>query len=351
MNAVSLRLSYESLFSLTKELSFLLRSGVPLYHALQIIQQQAKDRSLKLLLTDCIGEIAEGSSFSACLAKHPKIFSGFYRQMIVVGENQGELESSLKRIELALEKQKELREKITSALTYPAVLLSLGLLIALGMLLFVFPRFAEIFLNAGLNLPLPTRIIMTLYNFLARFYVHILLGGFGLSIFYAFLLKKNRTRLYLHSKRLHYPLLGDLILAVSLAGFTRTLGTLCAAGVQLLDALALSKAVLSNYALRQEIEKITSSVRDGYGIAKPLSSSAFFPPLFNQMLAIGEESGALDKVLLSCAEYYEQETEFLFKRYLVLLEPLALLLIAGFVMLIAAAVMLPLFRMSSTLQM
>jgi len=351
MNAAGLRLSYESLFSLTKELGFLLRSGVPLYRALQIIRQQTKDQALNLLLTDCIGAIAEGSSFSACLAKYPKVFSAFYRQMIMVGENQGGLESALKRIELYLETQKDLREKITGALTYPAILLSMGLLIALGMLFFVFPRFAEIFLNSGMRLPLPTRIIMGLYHFFTNFYVYILLAVLGLGCFYGIMLIKKNTRLYLHIRRLQYPVLGTLFLTTALARFARTLGTLSAAGVQLLEALNLSKTVLNNFVLQEEVEKVIVSVRDGRGMAKPFSRSAFFPPLFNQMVAVGEESGALDKVLLDCAVYYEQETEFLLKRYLVLLEPIALILVAGFVMLIAAAVMLPLFKMSAALRM
>ena len=142
-----------------------------------------------------------------------------------------------------------------------------------------------------------------------------------------------------------------MVRAVEISRFTRTLGTLYASGVQLLDALFLSKAVLGNEILRQEINKIIVSVRDGKGMARPLAKSAWFPPLLTQMLAVGEESGSLDKVLADCAEYYTQETEYLLKRYLALIEPAALMLIALFVMLIAASIMLPLFRMSSTLRM
>ena len=345
-----LRISYESTLSFTKELGFLLRSGVSLYRALQIIRQQGKDILLNSLLDDFLQEIAEGSSFSACIAKYPKVFSRFYKQMIVVGESRGELESALERIEQYLEKQKEMREKIVNALTYPAILLVLGLLVLAGMLIFVFPRFAEIFVSAGVALPLPTRVLIGLQKFLARFFPYILILLAAMVCGYFMLLRRKKFRFFIHAQYLRCPVLGNLVLAVELARFTRTLGTLYASGVQLLEALALSKAVLGNAALRQEMDRVIISVRDGKGMSRLLAKSVLFPPLLTQMLAVGEESGSLDKVLMNCAEYYTQETEYLLKRYLALLEPAALVLIAAFVMLIAASIMLPLFRMSSTLR-
>ena len=350
MIAAHLRLSYESILSFTKELGFLLRSGVPLHRALQIIRRQGKDIVLNGILDNFLQEIAEGSSFSACIARYPKVFSHFYRQMIIVGEGRGELESALERIEQYLEKQKEMREKVVNALTYPVILLTLGLLVLIGMLIFVFPRFAEIFIAAGVDLPLPTRVLIVLQKFIVRFFPYILfLMALAVGV-YTTLMRRLKFRVFIHSQWLAYPVLGSLILAIELSRFTRTLGTLYTSGVPLLEALDLGKAVLSNAALRREIDKAIVSVRDGKGMSRPLAKSEFFPPLLTQMLAVGEESGALDKVLADCAEYYTQETEYLLKRYLALIEPAALMLIAFFVMLIAASIMLPLFRMSSTLR-
>ncbi|MDR2430939.1 MAG: type II secretion system F family protein [Candidatus Margulisbacteria bacterium] len=346
----NLKLDYEKLFTLTKELGFLLRSGVTLYSALQIIRGQNRSRELNIVLDDFLLKIAEGSAFSACLAVYPKIFSPFYRQLIVVGESKGELESALKRIELYLAGQKRLRETVINAVTYPAILTVLGLLILSGMLLFVFPRFAEIFLEAGIPLPLPTRSLIFGYKFAVNFYPHIFAVLAGGAAVYTALLSRPGFRLRVHALRLGYPLLGRLLLTAGLAGFTGTLGALYASGVPLLDALYLSQGALANAALRRELDSVIVSARDGKGMAQPLSRSRIFPPLLAQMAAVGEESGALDKVLSDCAEYYEQETEFLLKRYLSLLEPAALLIIAVFVMLIAAAVMLPLFRMSAVLR-
>jgi type II secretory pathway component PulF len=344
------RIDQEKILSFTKQLYFLLGAGVPLYRAVHIIELQTTDRLLLAALQNISANLSEGKSLAECIALYPNDFSPFYASMITVGESRGELEESLKRTYEYLESRKALREKLIQALTYPAILLTSGIFVLIMMVLFVLPRFSAIFSSTNIPLPLPTKILLGVHAFITAQYLWIILGIIFLTGVVIALFRMPATRLQLDRFLLRFPVVGNLLMAVAVARLCRTLGILYNSGVQLLPALELSSVALTNHYLKHQMDSVIDSVRDGKGIARPMLDLNVFPPLMSQMIAVGEETGALEKVLLDLAFYYEQETDFTMKRIMVLIEPLALIIISIFVAVIAAAVMLPLFRMSSIIR-
>jgi type II secretory pathway component PulF len=341
------RMDQDKILSFTKQLYFLLSSGVPLFRGVQIIGAQSPD--IRDILKNMSNNLSEGKSFTECISQYPD-FSPFYVNMVAVGESRGALEEALKRIYAYLESRKQLREKIIQALTYPIILAISGLVILTMMILFVLPRFAEIFETANIPLPLPTRILLGVHRVLVTQYGWVILGLVLIVVGLIFIRRQTRTREYFDQAILKIPAVGNLLMAISVARLCRTLGILYNSGVQLLPALELSSVALTNKYLQARMQTVVKRVRDGQGISRPLLDLKEFPPMMTQMIAVGEESGSLEKVLLDIAEFYEQEVEFSIKRLMSLLEPLALMIISLFVTLIASSVMLPLFRMSSVMR-
>jgi type II secretory pathway component PulF len=269
--------------------------------------------------------------------------------MIIVGESRGELPEALKRIVSFFEKSKEFKEKLIGALTYPLILIITGFLVSLVLLLGVMPRFVTIFATAQIALPLPTRILLGVQHFLVTHGIALgILTVAAICVAVVGWSNPQGRRIY-DSLALRIPLLGHLFLVIFVVRFCRTLGTLYNSGVQLMPALELSISSVGNSTMQDELVKTIYSVRDGKGIAGPLAKSKLIPPMVSNMIAVGEETGDLERVLLDISDYYEQEVEFVLRRIMSVLEPLALVCISFFVMFIAASVMLPLFRMSSTL--
>jgi type IV pilus assembly protein PilC len=266
-----------------------------------------------------------------------------------VGESRGELPGALKRIVAFFEKSKEFKEKLLGALMYPLILLITGFIVSLVMLLVVLPRFVTVFSTANIILPLPTRILLALQSFvvahsLVLFVLSVALVFLAITAWY-----RPWGRNVYDRVALRLPLLGRLFLIIFVIRFCRTLGTLYNSGVQLMPALELSVNSVGNSKMQIELSQTLYSVRDGKGIAAPLAQSKLIPPMVSNMIAVGEETGDLERVLLDIADYYEQEVQYVLRHIMAVLEPLALVLISLFVMFIAAAVMLPLFRMSSSL--
>ena len=340
----------DPILTITKQLYALLNAGVPLYRSVQILRQQAMDIGSQRMLDAVLHDLAEGMSFSSSLQKYPHHFSQFYINMIVVGEGRGELPSALQRIVIFFEKSREFRGKLINALTYPLILLCVGLGVSLTMLFGVLPRFVAIFSAAQVTLPLPTRILLGIQSVCLAYGWYILIG-ITLAIFGAIALWVNpRGRRSYDRFLLALPIAGHIATVIYVVRFCRTLGTLYNSGMQLLPALEISVASVGNAVFQDELAKTINSVRDGKGIAPPLSKSKRIPPMVFNMIAVGEETGDLERVLLDIAEYYDHELDYLLRHLMAFVEPLALVLISGLVMFIASSVMMPLFSMGSTLR-
>jgi len=336
-------LSEQNLISITRQLETLLRAGVPLFRSIDILSTQSKDRNVSKLLANINKSLAEGLTLSKALEKYPKVFSAFYRSMISVGENRGELDESLLRVHNYLERTRDIRQKIISALTYPIMLVVSGILIMGGMIFLVLPKFVDIFSQSGILLPFPTRVLIkvhtliSLYGWWMLVFLIIIISGLISMRFF----EKGQIQLALWQIR--FPIIGEFIMSVNVSRFCRTLGVLYASGVQLLNSLTLSRSAVQNKVLQMEVDRISKAVKDGKGLAIPLLESKHFPPMMSQMIAVGEESSSLDKLLIDVSDYYEKDLDYKIRRYLSLLEPTALILISIVVAFVASAILLPLF--------
>ncbi len=252
-------------------------------------------------------DVEQGSSLSAALAKHPKAFNNLFISMIKAGETGGVLDDVLLSLADQIEKEVELRRQIKSAMTYPVVVVALVMLILTAMLLFVVPQFETIYTNLGGTLPLPTRVLLGISNAFRNYWYIIGLGAFVGSIFFRRYKKTDAGRARVDAAKIRVPVFGPLFHKVALARFASTLGMLLRAGVPILQALDNVKETVNNRVIADAIDDVKTSVREGESIAKPLGKHKVFPPMVVQMMAVGEETGAVDTMLDKVAQFYNNE--------------------------------------------
>jgi type II secretory pathway component PulF len=339
----------ESLIIFTRQLMTLLRAGIPLFRALNLVLKETTDPKMKKVIEKLLGSLSEGQSFSEAII-HSLSFSVFYENMVKVGENRGSLDESLELIFNYLQKQREVQQKLTTALSYP-LLLFLGAVGVMGGLFFyVIPRFKSFFVENQIVMPPLTKFLFGLSGLLTDYpLLAVLLLALGPAAILWSLFHPQGKKI-IDQTIFKWPVLGPMILAVACAQFARSLGTLYLSGVPLIQSLQLSQSILHNQFLNNELEQVINAVRNGKSLSEPFSESKFFPGLLTQMLAIGEESGQLGQMAIRTAEFFEEESEYRIKRQLALIEPLALAAVAILVAMVAASVMLPLFKMATNLR-
>jgi general secretion pathway protein F len=328
----SFKSAKSELQTFTAELFSLLSAGLPLDRSLNILYEIAENKKMKEIIFSILKVIREGSTFSDALEKHPKVFSGLYVNMIRAGESSGALEVVLEKLIDFLESSKELKDHIFSAMIYPVILIITGILSIIVLVTFVLPKFSVIFTDMGTTLPLPTQILVMVSNFiLATWWIVIILiviGWFSLKNY----LKTDKGRY--NWDNLKIKVMGDVILKLETARFCRTLGALLRSGVPLLQAVKNSKDIVGNYAISSALDKISAGIKEGKGIAKPLSDAKIFPQLALSMIKVGEETGQLDTMLLKIAATYEKSLKVSVKRFVSFLEPALILgmgLLTGFI--------------------
>jgi len=320
------------ILTFTTELSALLKAGLPLDRSLNILSELSEGKAMREIIRSILQSIREGMSFSDALQRHPETFPQLYVNMVRAGEAGGVLDIVLEKLKEFLESTRELKESLVSAMIYPTILMLTGVASIIVLLVYVLPKFSTIFSEMGATLPLPTRVVITTSNTIATYWwVILLLLGTGTIIFRRYI-NSERGRYKWDSIRLR--LMGDIIIRLETARFTRTLGTLLSSGVPLLQALANSKGTVSNRVISSAIDMVSRDAKAGKGIASPLSRTGVFPPLAISMIKVGEESGQLDTMLLQVAETYETSLRATLKRFLSLLEPVMILfmaLVIGFI--------------------
>jgi general secretion pathway protein F len=336
--------SLEQIASFTRELATLLKSGQPLDGALSILISIAGEDSLfSQHLTSVRDSLKSGNSFADALAKEAGLFNNFYVQMVRAGESGGALESVLARLALHLERAKEVRSSLISALIYPAILLFVAITSILILLTYVIPQFSELFSDMGQALPLSTRITMGVAGFLQEYGWVLALATLLLIIYFKWQMNSRVSAKRWHARLLLLPIIGPIIQQVEAARFCRTLGTLLENGVPLLKSVAIVKDTISNHVIADGMDQVVSDLKSGQRLADPLSQHAQFPTFALQMIRVGEESGQLESMLMQTAEILDQETQTLIKRALSLVEPVMILvlglIIAGVVMSILVAIL------------
>jgi type IV pilus assembly protein PilC len=330
----------------TRQFATMINAGLPIVRSLYILGEQTDNKKLQAVIDDVRKQVEAGLALSEALEKHPKVFDKLYTEMVRAGEIGGILDDVLLRVAGQLEKDQDLRRKVKSAMTYPTVVLVLAILAASFMLIFIVPIFARMFEDLGGDLPLPTKIAMGLSDVLTSPFGVILYVGAGVGIFF-FLRWKNTE----NGRKAVDPLLlklpakiGDIIQKVALARFGRTLGTLSAAGVPILQALEITAVSSGNYVIERALLKSREAIREGLPIYHPLESEKVFPPMVTRMIAVGEETGDIDGMLTKIAEFYESEVDAAVKALTSIIEPLMIVVIGGIVGGIIVAMYLPMFK-------
>ena len=333
----------DHLLALTRELATLLRAGLPLDRALEVLIGLAPTLPVARLLQTVRDEVRGGKSLSQALDMHRNVFSRFYVNIVRAGEAGGALGVVLARLSDTMERNKDLRESVKSALIYPTILIGVACTSVIVLLIFVVPQFQQTFAQSGKALPLPTELVIIFGTALRKYWWVMIAVVLALVWLARRRLRLPAVRFRWDGRLLRLPLLGDLLGKVEIARFARTLSTLLGNGVTLLAGLAIVKETMTNSVLAQALDGVITKLREGKGFGRPLAETGLYPRLATQMILVGEESGRLEEMLTRVAEVYDREVQMAVKRFLSVLEPVLILglavLIGGIVFSILLGVM------------
>jgi general secretion pathway protein F len=309
----------------TQELSTLLTSGIPLDRALQITTELTEQNQFRLVIQDVLRVLKGGKTLADSLATYPDYFGDLYVNMVRAGEASGSLAVIFERLAEFERTRDELRNYIIGSMVYPALLSAVGLGSILVMMYFVVPRFASVFESGQLKIPLPTKVMIEVSNFVRSYaWIGLLSGAAALGVFQAYV-RTGKGRLWWDGTRLKIPVLGDALRKAETARFARAMATLVANSVPLVQSLGIARAILTNVRIANSLEMVSQGVKRGEGLAAPLRRTGQFPPLAAHLLMVGEETGRLDSMFLRMADIYETDTRNAIKRFTSLFEPLIIL--------------------------
>jgi general secretion pathway protein F len=341
----SATLTPHDLAMMTRQFATLLVAGLPLVEALGVLVDQAEKKPTKTLLADIREQVRGGKALSAVLETYGKDFSPIYVHMVRAGEASGALDQILFRLSEFLEKQLALKHKVTNATIYPALMLFVGASVLFFLMAFVVPKITAVFTSMKQALPWPTVVLMSISQFFADYWLLIVgIVAAGLFFIHRFI-HTEKGRIVADRVTLRLPLIGDVARMVSISRLTGTLATMLASGVQLLDALDVSKRVMNNRVLEETVEGARQNIREGETIADPLKRSGEFPALVTHMIAVGERSGDMEEMLRRVSQIYDGEVDRVITRLTSLLEPVMILVMGVIVFFIVVAILLPIFEM------
>ncbi|MEX0875179.1 MAG: type II secretion system F family protein [Actinomycetota bacterium] len=344
------RISLKDVAVSSRQLATMIDAGLPLMRAISVLAEQTENKALSQTWESVRGDVQAGMSFSGALAKHPKAFNTLYVAVIRAGETGGALDQVLLRLADTLEKQVNLRNKIRSAMTYPIMVAILVVVILSAILLFIIPTFKQLYNDLGGTLPVPTRFLLACSDIFRRFILFIIPAmGVGL-----YLLKKyvntDKGRHQFDAFKLKIPIFGELFRKVAMSRMSRTLGTLMRSGVPVLQSLQITKETTGNRIVSDAVEDVENSVRQGESLAKPLGRHKVIPPMVTQMLAVGEETGAVDTMLEKVADFYDSEVDATVDALTSLIEPLLIVFLGAVVGGILISLYLPMFKIVDLIQ-
>lgn len=330
----------------TSQLSSLIESGINLINALGMISRQTTNRYLRAVLSDVVARIKDGKSLSESLAAYPHLFPDIYCSMIRTGEASGKLNETLKRLSGFLEKEEELKDSILASLTYPAFVFAVGLGTILVLLVFVIPRLTTMFHDMGQALPIPTRILIGTSDFLRYYGWLILVAIFAGVFFLRRIYQSPQGKIAWDSFKLRAVFLGPVVLKSEISRLMRTLSLLLASGISITPALDILISTVDNAALKAEAQKFKDKINSGSSLSESFKASGLFPEFVNNIVSIGEETGALDKALMRIAEDYEKQVDRVLKNLTRMLEPVIILVMGLIVGFIVLSMLLPIFQIN-----
>jgi type IV pilus assembly protein PilC len=330
----------------TRQFSVMIDAGLPLVQCLEILGSQQENKTFQKVLTGTRGSVEGGATLSAAMRQYPKVFDALYVNMVEAGETGGILDTILQRLSTYIEKNVKLKRAVQSAMVYPIGVMSIAAAVIILLLWKVVPIFATLFAGLGVDLPLPTKIVIGLSNFIGSIFgLLIVLAIVGIIIAIKVWYGTEQGRYVLDSIILKLPVLGILMRKIAVARFTRTLGTLIASGVPILEGLDITARTAGNAVVERSLQKVRRSLEEGKSLTEPLKDSAVFPGMVTQMISVGEQTGAMDAMLQKIADFYEEEVDAAVKDLLTALEPIMIVFLGLVVGGVVISMYMPLFSL------
>jgi type IV pilus assembly protein PilC len=340
------KVSTKELVVFTRQFATMIDAGLALVQCLDILSRQQSNKMFKQVLLQVKESVESGSTFADALKKHPKIFDELFVNLVAAGEVGGILDTILNRLAAYFEKAHKLKKKVKGAMTYPATVVGVAVVVIGVILVFVIPAFEKMFADFGGVLPAPTRVVIALSNFIQS-WIFAIIGGFILG---SFLFKRfyatPKGRALVDAYALKLPVFGILIRKVSVAKFSRTLGTMISSGVPILDGLDIVAKTAGNKTVENAIYKVRQSISEGKTIAEPLEKTGVFPPMVCQMIGVGEQSGSIDSMLNKIADFYDDEVDEAVGNLTAMMEPMLMLFLGTTVGGLVIAMYLPIFKIA-----
>lgn len=330
----------------TRQFSTMIDAGLPLVQSLEILASQQPNKFFKEVLYQIKSDVEQGSTLSEALKKHPKVFDDLYVSLVAAGEMGGMLDQILNRLASYMEKSEKLVKRVKGAMTYPAVVIGIAIVVVAVILIFVIPVFQKMFADFGGELPAPTQFVINLSNALKKYGIFMAMGIFALATMIKKYYGTPGGRLKIDALLLKAPVISDLIRKSAVARFTRTLGTMISSGVQILDGLEIVSKTAGNKVIENAIMEARVSISQGKTVAEPIGQSGVFPPMVVQMIAVGEATGAMDNMLNKIADFYEEEVDAAVDALTAMIEPLLMVFLGTSLGGLIISMYLPIFKLA-----
>ena len=329
----------------TRQFSTMIDAGLPLVQCLNILAEQSESKTLRSVTGQVARHVEAGSTLADALRRHPRTFDDLFTNLVEVGEAGGILDVVLQRLAAYIEKAAALKRKVKAAMVYPCAIIGVALLVVIFMLTFVIPTFAQMFKDLGADLPLPTKVVMMLSDFVRSYILLLIAGMIGAVMALRSYYRTEGGRATIDALMLKLPVFGTLVRKVAVARFTRTLGTLVQSGVPILDGLRITARTAGNKVVERAVLQCRAAVTEGKTLADPLRTSGVFPPMVTQMISVGEQTGALDAMLSKIADFYDDEVDTAVSTLTSLLEPIMIVFLGVVVGGLVVAMYLPIFKL------
>lgn len=330
----------------TRQFATMIDSGLPLVQCLDILSGQQENKTFKEILVKVKESVESGSTFADALGKHPKAFDQLYVNLVAAGEVGGILDTILNRLAAYIEKAMKLKKQVKGAMVYPITIMSIAVVVIGVILVFVIPTFAKMFTEFGGELPMPTKIVIAISDFLTKYILVIIAAMFGIKFAIGKYYASARGKKVIDRLALQAPIVGPLVRKVSVAKFTRTLGTMISSGVPIMDGLDIVAKTAGNKIVEEAIYKVRQSISEGKTIAEPLAACGVFPPMVVQMISVGEATGAMDTMLNKIADFYDDEVDDAVGAMTSMMEPLLMVFLGTTVGGLVVAMYLPIFKLA-----
>jgi len=339
----------KELMVFTRELSTMVSAGVPLPRSLETLAAQTENKYFREVINNVNHDIESGLPLADSLAKHPKVFSEVYVNMVRAGEAGGILDDILKRLATQVEKDASIKHKIHGAMAYPIVIMTVTIVAFFGIMLFIMPKISKIITDLGgsnASLPIYSRIMINISSFMQQNIIFILIFFCLAAFLFRRYIGTDKGRLWWHGLLLRIPVLGKVITKIAIARFSRTFASLMGSGVTVLEALQITGKAIGNRVIQKELVGIAEAVKNGQPLGKQILGSTYFPPIVGQMITVGEETGKIDEILVKVADFYEEEVDTVIDSLASIIEPVMIIILGTIVGLIAASVMGPIAGLS-----